>query len=416
MSRPSRPDAQDVDLFLAQVRQNRKVQPAQHPALGRGVESRILFQCQQDQRCHAAIMEALSLHDIHSSAVEVWPLAASMGIDRLEIIQPIPISISQLASTLDALPAITFAECDRAFQPKDRQPHLGRLQNLKISQAQIRQHLKASITTKPSARGLLAQPAHSGSSVISQIYSLAALSHDQNASDSVPAAPSGGQSQWDADRRSKLQGSSPAESTKAAATPASHAAQAAATVVNDPIWPAEWDRRIIGLTDRDATEDADALPGAWATVSEAPQVIVCITDSGIDYRHPDLAANMWTNPGEIANNGEDDDGNGIIDDVHGYNAVDNNGEIMDTDSHGTHTAGIVGAVANNGIGTTGIAQKVRHLHSSSKIQLTSNHLPLTLHRCRAEAIAATIIPCGENFLKTLQQNGDVLGGDSHKEP
>ena len=85
-------------------------------------------------------------------------------------------------------------------------------------------------------------------------------------------------------------------------------------------------------------------------------VIVALIDSGIDTLHEDLAANLWVNPGEIADNGIDDDGNGYVDDVHGYDFVDSDGDPTDPCyGHGTTTAGVLGAVRNNGLGIAGAA-------------------------------------------------------------
>ncbi|MBK1879256.1 S8 family peptidase [Pelagicoccus mobilis] len=114
-------------------------------------------------------------------------------------------------------------------------------------------------------------------------------------------------------------------------------------VPDDPQYKFEW-----GLEAIDA-------PEGWKFETDSREVIVAVVDTGIDYRHPDLAANLWTNPGEIAGNGIDDDGNGFVDDVHGYDFGDDDGDIMDTYGHGTHVSGIIGAVGNNGVGISGVS-------------------------------------------------------------
>ena len=127
---------------------------------------------------------------------------------------------------------------------------------------------------------------------------------------------------------------------------------------NDPRFPELWGLHNTGqaggLTDADI--DADR---AWNGETGSPDILVGVIDSGIDYTHPDLTANIWINPGEIAGNGIDDDQNGVIDDVHGYNAIFNHGNPFDIDGHGTHVAGTIGAVGNNGIGVAGVNWNVK---------------------------------------------------------
>ena len=95
-------------------------------------------------------------------------------------------------------------------------------------------------------------------------------------------------------------------------------------------------------------------PEAWNEGYTGEGVIVAVVDGGVDYNHEDLRDNIWTNSREIAGNGKDDDGNGFIDDVYGWNFNDNNNDTLDKDGHGTHVAGTIAGV-NNDYGITGIA-------------------------------------------------------------
>ncbi|WP_372753597.1 fibronectin type III domain-containing protein [Labilibaculum sp.] len=122
---------------------------------------------------------------------------------------------------------------------------------------------------------------------------------------------------------------------------------------NDPLFVDQWHYENTGQNE--GTPGADiSLLDAWTVETGNSSVIVAIEDGGIDFDHLDLAANMWVNPGEIAGNGIDDDNNGYIDDIYGYNFADDTGAIYVGD-HGTHVAGTVAAVSNNGIGVSGIA-------------------------------------------------------------
>ena len=120
-----------------------------------------------------------------------------------------------------------------------------------------------------------------------------------------------------------------------------------AVLPNDPRRSELWGLDNAGDTDIDA-------PAAWNLTTGSRNVVVAVVDTGVDYNHPDLAANIWTNPREIAGNGIDDDGNGFVDDVHGYNFVDDTSDPMDDQGHGTHVSGTIGAVGNNGTGVVGV--------------------------------------------------------------
>ena len=119
-----------------------------------------------------------------------------------------------------------------------------------------------------------------------------------------------------------------------------------------------WHLKNIGQYGGVPDADIDA-PEAWDAIANASNVIVAVIDSGVRATHEDLAPNLWRNPGEIPGNGLDDDGNGYVDDVHGINTVANNGNPSDEWGHGTHVAGILGAVGNNGVGVAGVCWRVQ---------------------------------------------------------
>ena len=132
---------------------------------------------------------------------------------------------------------------------------------------------------------------------------------------------------------------------------------------NDPMFPQQWSLKNTGQPD---SSGQAGIPGAdiqvtplWAKgIKGDKKVLVAVIDTGVDYTHPDLVANVYTNPGEIPDNGIDDDKNGYIDDVHGWNTLANNGNSKDDHGHGSHCAGIIGASGDNGIGISGINHSV----------------------------------------------------------
>lgn len=128
--------------------------------------------------------------------------------------------------------------------------------------------------------------------------------------------------------------------------------------VNGDQWGLRNDGGDDGLTGADI-----AAPDGWSVRHDAETVIVAVIDSGIRLDHEDLKDNLWSNPGETAGNGIDDDANGYVDDVHGINAIapdgGDAGDPSDNNGHGTHVAGIIGAVGNNGRGIAGVAWRVQ---------------------------------------------------------
>lgn len=122
---------------------------------------------------------------------------------------------------------------------------------------------------------------------------------------------------------------------------------------DDPRFGELWGMQNEGQTGGTYDADIDA-PEAWDVTVGSGSTIVAVIDTGVDYNHEDLAGNMWVNAGEIPNDGLDNDGNGFVDDVHGYDFVNNDGNPLDDQGHGTHVAGTIAAVGNNGIGVTGV--------------------------------------------------------------
>ncbi|MFL5311900.1 MAG: InlB B-repeat-containing protein [Myxococcales bacterium] len=132
------------------------------------------------------------------------------------------------------------------------------------------------------------------------------------------------------------------------------------TIPTDPRFPEQWGLQNTGQTGFAVDADIDA-PEAWDITTGRSDVVVAVIDTGVDYNHEDLAANIFQNTADCNNNGIDDDGNGHIDDCHGIDTSNDDSDPLDDNGHGTHVAGIIGAVGNNGIGVAGVAWNVKIL-------------------------------------------------------
>ncbi|XZN95821.1 MAG: Ig-like domain-containing protein [Microcoleus sp.] len=127
-----------------------------------------------------------------------------------------------------------------------------------------------------------------------------------------------------------------------------------ATTPNDPSYTQLWGLNNTGQSGGTADADIDA-PEAWDIQKGNPNLVIGVIDTGVDYNHPDLVGNIWTNPGEIAGDGIDNDNNGYIDDTRGWDFAYNDNNPMDVQGHGTHVSGTIAGKGNNGVGVTGVA-------------------------------------------------------------
>ena len=210
---------------------------------------------------------------------------------------------------------------------------------------------------------------------------------------------------------------------------------------NDPGFAYQWHYRNLGagnygfenLNDNQAGAEAGCdvnAVEAWKTCVGDPSIIVAVLDEGVMYTHPDLAPNMWCNPGETTQGEKaDGDGNGYEGDLHGYNFVEESGNITWSDAndsgHGTHVAGTIAAANNNGIGVSGVAGGDGTPNSGVKImscQIFSGQNSVTLAgEARAIKYAAdngaVILQCswGYNSSESSELSGYTPGPATEKE-
>ena len=134
-------------------------------------------------------------------------------------------------------------------------------------------------------------------------------------------------------------------------------------IPNDPFYDLQWFLNGQGQAGGPSGFDIGAEL-AWdittgGTTPAGDSIVLCVLDNGLEFTHEDIAPNLWRNKGEIPNNGIDDDNNGYVDDYHGWNSAERNGDISSDNFHGTRVTGVLGAVGNNGLGTSGVNWNVK---------------------------------------------------------
>lgn len=191
---------------------------------------------------------------------------------------------------------------------------------------------------------------------------------------------------------------------------------------DDPDLPKQWALQPAGVTPSSGSTSANGginVAPAWDRTTGTPQTVVAVIDGGYNFDAPDLASVAWSNPGEVAGNEVDDDGNGLVDDVHGWDFVgaDIDHPAADADAsdddpvgggHGVHVAGILGARGNDGTGITGVAQDVRimPLRVCSRSPLTATN------RCLLSAVVEAISYAGSHGARVANLS---LGGGAYSQ-
>jgi len=173
------------------------------------------------------------------------------------------------------------------------------------------------------------------------------------------------------------------------------------SIPDDTYYDYQW-----GLSQVNASE-------AWNITTGSHKVIIAVIDSGIDLNHPDLKANIWINKGEIPGNRIDDDHNGYIDDVYGWNFISDDNNISDDDGHGTHVAGIIAAAGNNSKGVTGVMWSATIMSLKFLDNEGNGYVDDAVSAVRyATKMGASIISCSWGGSEYSQALKDVIDASS----
>jgi PKD repeat protein len=184
-------------------------------------------------------------------------------------------------------------------------------------------------------------------------------------------------------------------------------------IPNDGFFSELWGLHNTGQSGGTPDADIDA-PEAWDISTGSGSVVVAVIDTGVLYTHSDLSPNIWNNTGEIPDNGIDDDGNGYIDDIRGWDFVNNDNDPTDDNSHGTHVSGTIGATGNNTLGVAGVNWQVKIMplkgFDSAGNGITSAEIAAIQYANEKGAVVISNSWGGGNYSQSLKDVIDAYPG------